>query len=91
MNHECFQVLHPWAYELDSVDFKYIINNDLAKDIVKSLEQSVDSQVFWLSFFKPQKSCSADEFFEVVRQLCEVNKIRSFWKKKESEYEQIMQ
>ena len=51
MNHECFQVLHPWAYELDSVDFKYIVNNNLASDIVKSLENT-DAVVFWLSFFK---------------------------------------
>ena len=29
MKHECFSVLHPWAYELDLVDFKYVMNNDL--------------------------------------------------------------
>jgi hypothetical protein len=52
MNHECFQVLHPWAYELDSVDFKYIVNNSLTRDICASLK-NVDAQVFWLSFFKP--------------------------------------
>lgn len=28
MNHTCFTVLHPWAYDLDVVDFKYIINKD---------------------------------------------------------------
>ena len=87
----CFQVLHPWAYELDSVDFKYIINNDLSADIVKCLANSPDAQVFWLSFFKPQKSCAADEFFEAIRSLCEVNKIQAFWSSKEQEYEMIMQ
>lgn len=51
MNHECFQVLHPWAYELDSVDFKYIVNNNLTADITKKLEDT-DSIVFWLTFFK---------------------------------------
>jgi hypothetical protein len=89
MNHECFQVLHPWAYELDSVDFKYIVNNDLASDIVKSLENT-DAVVFWLSFFKAQKACAADEFFEAIRQLCEINKIQSFWIKKQQEFEVIM-
>ena len=64
MNHECFQVLHPWAYELDSVDFKYIVNNNLAEEICQKLSASVDAQVFWLSFFKPQKACAADEFIE---------------------------
>lgn len=43
MNHECFQVLHPWAYELDSVDFKYIVNNNLAEEIVTKLGNSVDA------------------------------------------------
>lgn len=75
MNHECFQVLHPWAYELDNVDFKYIVNNSLAGDINKCLAASLDAQVFWFSFFKPQKACSADEFFEAIRQLCEINKM----------------
>jgi len=28
MNHSCFTVLHPWAYDLDLVDFKYVINRD---------------------------------------------------------------
>ena len=50
MNHECFQVLHPWAYELDSVDFKYIVNNNLTAEIVTKLANT-DAVVFWLSFF----------------------------------------
>lgn len=74
MSHECFQVLHPWAYELDSVDFKYIVNNNLAADIVAALPD-LDSQVFWLTFFKSQKATASDEFFEAIRQLCEINKI----------------
>jgi hypothetical protein len=90
MNHECFQVLHPWAYELDSVDFKYIVNNNLVKDIVTALEDT-DAIVFWNTFFKAQKACAADEFFEAIRQLCEINKIRKFWLSHQQEYEQIMQ
>lgn len=54
MAHECFQVLHPWAYELDSVDFKYIVNNDLSFEICEKLvADTMDAQVFWLTFFKP--------------------------------------
>ena len=67
MSHECFSVLHPWAYELESVDLKYIVNNSLSPEICANLSASVDAQVFWLSFFKPQKACSADEFFEAIR------------------------
>jgi hypothetical protein len=68
MAHECFQVLHPWAYELDSVDFKYIVNNDLSSEICEKLiADTMDAQVFWLTFFKPQKACSADEFFDAIR------------------------
>jgi hypothetical protein len=90
MNHQCFQVLHPWAYELDNVDFKYIINNDLAEDICKGLSNPV-AQVFWLSFFKPQKACAADEFFEAIRQVCEMNKVQAYWEKKHSYFVQVMQ
>lgn len=72
IKHECFQVLHPWAYDLDAVDMKYIVNNNLESEICKALDRSVDAQVFWLSFFKPQLSCSADEFFEAIRQLAEM-------------------
>jgi len=90
MNHQCFQVLHPWAYELDNVDFKYIVNNDLAADICTALNESFEAQVFWLSFFKPQKASSADEFFEAIRQLCEVNKIQDFWVRKLPTYEAYM-
>ena len=90
MNHECFQVLHPWAYELDSVDFKYIVNNSLAGEIQGALSDNVDSQVFWLSFFKPQKACAADEFFEAVRQVCEINKIQHFWTAQLPTYQNVM-
>jgi hypothetical protein len=90
MNHECFQVLHPWAYELDSVDFKYIVNNNLAPEIQQKLEDSIDAQVFWLSFFKPQKACAADEFFEALRQACEVNKTQAFFQNNRSRFNQIM-
>jgi len=51
IKHECFSVLHPWAYDLDKVDFKYIMNNDLTDKIVNSLS-TVNAQLFWLSFFK---------------------------------------
>jgi len=38
IKHECFSVLHPWAYDLDLVDFKYIINNDITNKVVKALK-----------------------------------------------------
>lgn len=89
MNHECFQVLHPWAYELDSVDFKYIVNNNLNEAINSSLHDT-ESIVFWLTFFKSQKSAAADEFFEALRQLCEINKIQNYYLTKQIHFEQIM-
>ena len=33
IKHECFSVLHPWAYDLDKVDFKYIMNNNLTQKV----------------------------------------------------------
>jgi hypothetical protein len=59
--------LHPWAYDLDAVDMKYIVNNNLEGQICELLKNNVDAQIFWLSYFKPQLSCSADEFFEAIR------------------------
>ena len=74
MGHQCFQILHPWAYELDAVDLKYVLNNDMSDELCQHGDKNV--QVLWASFFKPSLSCSADEFFESIRQLCEVNKCR---------------
>ena len=37
IKHECFSVLHPWAYDLDKVDFKYIMNNDLTSKVCQHL------------------------------------------------------
>ena len=51
IKHECFSVLHPWAYDLDKVDFKYIVNNDLTSKVCSALGTQ-NAQVFWLSFFK---------------------------------------
>ena len=38
IKHECFSVLHPWAYDLDKVDFKYIMNNDLGEKVMSNLQ-----------------------------------------------------
>ena len=40
------------------------------------LGKSVDAQLFWLSFFKPQLSCSADEFFQAIKELAEINNLQ---------------
>ena len=78
IKHECFSVLHPWAYDLDQVDFKYIMNNDLTKKICSHL-RTQNSQAFWLAFFKCQASVSADDFFGAIRELCQINKIPEFF------------
>lgn len=60
-------MLHPWAYELDLVDFKYVVNNDLKSKIMKHFNSNELSVVFWFSFFKNQTGCGSDDFFEAVR------------------------
>jgi len=50
----------------------------------------VDAQLFWLSFFKPQLSCSADEFFEAVRELAEMSNLPGFFPRHIKEYEAMM-
>ena len=44
-----------------------------------------------MTFFKPQKACAADEFFEAFRQLCEINKIQDYWNSRQQEFEQLME
>ena len=78
IKHECFSVLHPWAYDLDKVDFKYIMNNDLTGKVCQYL-RTQNTQVFWLSFFKSQAAISADDFFGALRELCNLNKIPNFY------------
>lgn len=79
IGYECFQVLHPWAYDLDTVDMKYIVNTNLEGQICGILKDSTDAQLFWLSFFKSQLACSADEFMESIRQLAEMCGIPGFY------------
>lgn len=43
IKHQCFQVLHPWAYDLNTVDMKYIVNTSLEGQICKLLGSSVDA------------------------------------------------
>ena len=78
IKHECFSVLHPWAYDLDKVDFKYIMNNDLTSKVCTHL-RTQNTQVFWLTFFKSQAAISADDFFGALRELANLNKIPDFY------------
>jgi len=90
IKHQCFQVLHPWAYDLNTVDMKYIVNTNLEGQICKILADSVDAQIFWLAFFKPQLSCPADEFIEAIRQLAEMNAMGYYFHAKYEELGSLM-
>jgi hypothetical protein len=68
MKVENFSILHPWAYDLDTVDFKYVVNKEFAEDILKSLP-SANAQVFWVTYFKSELACSADSFFHNLREV----------------------
>ena len=71
IKHQCFQVLHPWAYDLNTVDMRYIVNTNLEAQICQLLAPSIDAQIFWLSYFKPQLSCPGDELIEALREVAE--------------------
>lgn len=73
IKYECFSVLHPWAYDLDQVDFKYIINNNISDKVMSALP-SLQARVFWLSNFKCQASVSADDLFQALREAWEFSK-----------------
>ena len=81
-------MLHPWAYDLDKVDFKYIMNNDLTAKICASLPTQ-SAQVFWLSFFKSQSAVSADDFFGALRELANMNKIPGFYEQNLAAYQDV--
>ena len=90
MKYECFQVLHPWAYDLDQVDFKYVINKDQTQQICRQLKGQ-EARVFWLSFFKAQLSASADEFIGALREYCIMNQVKEhFDARYESQYKLFM-
>jgi len=78
IKYECFSVLHPWAYDLDQVDFKYIINNNISDKVISNLT-SQHARVFWLSHFKCQASVSADDFFQALREAWEISKCASHY------------
>ena len=90
IKHECFSVLHPWAYDLDKVDFKYIMNNDLIERVVSSLKTQT-AQVFWLTFFNSQAAVSADDFFGALREVANLNKIPQFYDANLPQYQGISQ
>ena len=87
INHQCFSVLHPWAYDLDKVDFKYIMNNNLTSKVLKCLPDR-NAQVFWLSFFKSQAAVSADDFFGAIRELANMNMIPQVYDQNILNYQQ---
>lgn len=87
IKHECFSVLHPWAYDLDKVDFKYIMNNDLTAKVCSTLKTQ-SAQVFWLTFFKSQAAISADDFFGALRELANMNKIPNHYDEHLPSYQQ---
>jgi hypothetical protein len=76
IKYECFSVLHPWAYDLEQVDFKYILNNNINDKVISSLS-TLSARVFWLSHFKCQTSVSADDFFQALRESWEITKCAS--------------
>jgi hypothetical protein len=80
IKHECFSVLHPWAYDLDQVDFKYIVNNDLTGKVCSYLH-TAQAQAFWLAWFKCQSAVASDDFFSALREVCQINRVPEFYNK----------
>ena len=49
-----------------------------------------DAVVFWLTFFKAQLSCTADEFFNAIKETCELNLIPHFFEENLNQYKREM-
>lgn len=63
----CFDKLHPYQYDIDKVDLRYMINNRLVDFIVKTFNDS-NASSFWLAHFKTKAAVSADDFFFAVNE-----------------------
>ena len=48
---------------------------DLYQKVRKSMYDSIEARVFWLSFFKTEMACPAIEFFEKIKLLCTLNDV----------------
>lgn len=70
---------------------KYIVNTKLEGTICSILSSSIDAQMFWLAFFKPQLSCPADEFIEALRQVAEFNGMGYYYYNKYQEWNKMME
>ena len=67
-----------------------MVNTNLEGQICNILADSVDAQIFWLAFFKPQLSCPADEFVEAIRQLAEINDMGYYFYYKYKDLQTVM-
>ena len=45
------------------------------KDIYTLLSESEPALIFWISFFKNQMCCTADEFLQAFKSVCCANKM----------------
>ena len=54
------------------------------------MNKSVASQIFWLSYFKPQLSCPGDEFVEAMRQVAEISGVSPYFYSKIRELEMFI-
>lgn len=71
MKPQNFSVIHPWAYDLDAVDFRYVLNNELSTEISNCF-QSHEGKIFWLSYFKAQTACTVDELANALREVSKI-------------------
>jgi hypothetical protein len=68
LQEQCFDKLHPYQYDIEKVDLRYMINNRLIDLVCKSLGDT-NSAIFWLSYFKTKAAVSADDFFLAIQEI----------------------
>lgn len=64
--------MHPYQYDIDKVDLRYMINSRLVDLVVRTLPDK-DAVVFWLSYFKTKAAVSADDFFMAIKEIALMN------------------
>lgn len=54
---------------LNFIDLKFNLREEFYLEILDQLSKSPMAQIFWISFFKHQVSCTIDDFYNALKQM----------------------
>lgn len=83
--YDFFNHIYPWAYDLDATDL-VLYREDSEDDNVRRIHSALKNycfefRVIWYSFFKHVLICPMDDFFNAIREICEMGECSEYFKK----------